>query len=157
MPYWSVARVQPKRESFAAGHLETRGFEVFLPKIETRRTVEPLLAGYLFVRIIDRWRLIETTFGVLCLIRVGDCPSRCPDFEIESLKARTDKTGLVRLPRPPAGRGFAKGEKIRILAGQFAHFDAIHTGFTAKARELVLINVLGAQREVGVPRHLIAQ
>ena len=52
------------------------GFEVFLPLVQTKRASTPLFPGYLFARIVDRWRSINTTFGVLCLVRVGDCPSK---------------------------------------------------------------------------------
>jgi hypothetical protein len=37
-PFWACARVQPLREAFAAEHLESRGFTVFLPKVELRHT-----------------------------------------------------------------------------------------------------------------------
>ena len=47
--FWAVARAQAQREAFAAEHLETRGFEVFLPLVETRRSVDVLLRGYCFV------------------------------------------------------------------------------------------------------------
>ena len=60
------------------------GFEVFLPLVQTKRASTPLFSGYLFCRIVDRWRSINTTFGVLCLVRVGDCPARCPDREIDA-------------------------------------------------------------------------
>jgi transcriptional antiterminator RfaH len=119
MSFWAVARVHPQRESFAAEHLEARGFEVFLPKIETERTVQPLFRGYAFVMVVDRWRAIERTFGVLCLIRWGDCPVRCPDAEIEALKARADKTGVIRLPAPAPQRVIRKGAKVKIISGPF--------------------------------------
>jgi transcription antitermination factor NusG len=70
-----------------------------------------------------------------------------------------DKLGVIRLPPAPAPRPhhvFKGGERVRILAGQFAHFDALHTGMSAKARERVLITILGSQREVTVASHLVA-
>ena len=99
--FWAVARAQAQREAFAAEHLETRGFEVFLPLVETRRSVDVLLRGYCFVRIIDRWRSVETTFGVLAFIRFGDTPAKVPDAEIAALRARVDSIGAIRLPPPP--------------------------------------------------------
>ena len=46
--------------------------------------------------------MVNRTLGVLCLVRVGDCPARCPDNEIERLKALIDGHGFVRLPEAPA-------------------------------------------------------
>jgi transcriptional antiterminator RfaH len=155
--YWACARVHPQREAFAAEHLEARGFEVFLPLVESRRTVAPLLRGYCFVLIVEQWRSIERTFGVLALIRFGEAPARCPNREIEALKAGADDKGIIRLPPPPPKaprRVFRKGEKVRVIAGGCT-FAAIHTGMSHRQRELVLINVLGATRQVEVARHLI--
>lgn len=45
---------------------------------------------------------------------------------------------------------------MKILAGPFASFDGIHSGMSARAREIVLINVLGAQRQVAVASHMVA-
>jgi hypothetical protein len=107
MPYWSVVRSLPRREAFAAERLRMDGgFEVFLPLVQTKRAFTPLFSGYFFCRIVDRWRSINSTLGVLCLVRVGDCPARCPDHEIASLKAMIDGHGYVRLPeaRGRAGR-----------------------------------------------------
>jgi transcriptional antiterminator RfaH len=111
MPFWACARVQPQREAFAAEHLEARGFQVFLPKIETKRTVAPLFRGYAFVMIADRWRAVETSFGVLALIKFGETPARVPDREIEALKAMIDGHGFVRLPD---GRGSVTKRQIAI-------------------------------------------
>src|ERR1700722_73607 len=77
--FWGVVRSLPKREAFAAERLRMDGgFEVFLPQIQTKRTSQPLFPSYLFARIVEQWRSINYTLGVLCLVRVGDCPARLP-------------------------------------------------------------------------------
>jgi transcription antitermination factor NusG len=159
MPFWSAVRSLPHREAYAAERLQgDHGFEVFLPLIQTQRASQPLFRSYLFCRIIEQWRVINSTFGVLCLVRVGDCPCRIPDHEIAALKARADASGIIRLPPPPppaSQRRFAKGEKVKIIAGQFSYFDAIHSRMRRGDLERVLINLLGSQREVMVARHLV--
>ena len=76
---WGVVRSLPQREKFAAERLrDDHGYEVFLPLVETKRASQPLFSGYFFVRIIDRWLVINRTFGVLCLVRVGDTPGQMP-------------------------------------------------------------------------------
>lgn len=115
-----------------------------------------MFRGYAFVVIVDRWRAIETTFGVLALVRFGDAPARCPDAEIEVLRARADPHGLTHLPPPPPKHVFRKGDRVKIVAGPFAGFKALHTGLSAKARERVLLDILGSRREVTVASHLVA-
>jgi transcription antitermination factor NusG len=158
-PFWAAVKSLPQRERFASEQLGLRGYETFLPLVATKRaSASPLFASYLFIRIVERWHAINTCFGVLALVRVGDCPCRIPDYEIEALQARADASGIIRLPPPPppkSQRRFAKGEQVRIIAGQFAHFDAIHSGMRRGELERVLINLLGAQREVSVARHLV--
>jgi hypothetical protein len=103
MPFWSVVRSLPKREAFAAERLRMdHGFEVFLPLVQTKRASTPLFPGYLFARVVERWRSINFCFGVIGIVRVGDCPSKMPDHEIEALKAMIDGHGYIRLPE---GRG----------------------------------------------------
>jgi transcriptional antiterminator RfaH len=155
---WSVARTQSQREAFAVDRLQERGFTVFAPKVETRRSVVYLFSNYLFVFIVDRWHAVDSTPGVLKLIRFGDCPARVPDAEIASLLGRVDKTGVIRLPPPPPAapkRVFAKGARVKIIAGPFQGLAAVHSGMTVRDRELILLSVLGSQRPVVIAANLI--
>ena len=154
-PYWACARTLSRQETATAMRLECAGFEVLAPKIELRRSVVPLFAGYIFIRVEAQSRAIASTIGILCLIRFGDTPARVPDAEIEALRRRADQHGLIRLPPAPPRRAWAKGDRVRIVAGQFASFNAIHSGMSARAREIVLVNILGGQRQAAVASHLV--
>jgi transcription antitermination factor NusG len=157
--FWGVVRSLPKREKFGAERLrEDHGYEVFLPLMQTKRASAPLFSGYFFIRIIDRWLLINRTFGVLCLVRVGDCPAHCPDREIEALKALIDGHGFIRLPDRPSKlrRVFEKGAAVKIVGGPFQGVTALHSGMSAAEKEILLIAMLGAPRRVAVPSHLVA-
>jgi transcriptional antiterminator RfaH len=155
--FWAVAKTQTQREAWAAAQLESRGFQTFLPKIETRKTIAPLFVGYCFVLVIEgHWLGIDRTFGVVGCVKFGLAPARCPEHEIEALRRRADPiTGIIRLPLAPPPRAFKRGDRVKIIAGQWASFDALHTGMTRKSRELVLIDVLGGRREVEVAPHLV--
>jgi transcription antitermination factor NusG len=144
MPFWSVVRSLPMKERFAASQLELRGFEIFLPLVATKRSSQPLFASYFFVRIVEQWRSINFCFGVLGLVRVGDCPSKMPDAEIENLKSMI-VGGFVRLPEappPPARRKIAIGAKVRITGGAFGGMSGLYAGQSTRERELVLLNLL---------------
>jgi transcriptional antiterminator RfaH len=157
--FWGVARSLPKREAFAAERLRMDGgFEVFLPLVQTKRASAPLFSGYFFCRIVDRWRSINSTLGVLCLVRVGDCPARCPDHEIDSLKAMIDGHGFVHLPEVPATpirRKIALGAKVKVTAGPFGGMSGLYQGQSTRDRERILLNLLGSQRPVLIAGNLI--
>jgi transcription antitermination factor NusG len=157
-PYWAVIRCVPNHDRLAAECVAQAGFEIFTPKIRTRldsrwRTV-PLFAGYLFVRIVDRWRILERTLGVLNVVKVGTTPSRCPDAAITELLDRADPDGVVRLARAGASVGrpsFAAGTKVMVTGGAFRGFSGLHSGQTAREREIILLEQLGGPRPVEVP------
>jgi transcriptional antiterminator RfaH len=157
--FWGVVRSLPKRESFAAERLRVdSGFEVFLPLVQTKRASAPLFSGYFFCRIVDRWRSINTTFGVLCLVRVGDCPARCPDREIEVLRSLIDGHGYIKLPEAPATpvrRQIAIGAKVKVTAGPFGGMSGLYAGQSTRERELILLNLLGSQRLVTIAANLV--
>ena len=156
--FWGVVRSLPKREAFAAERLRMdHGFEVFLPLVQTQRASQPLFNSYFFVRIVEQWRAISTCFGVLCLVRVGDCPSRMPDAEIEALKAMIDGHGYIRLPEgrgAPAGRKIAIGAKVKVTGGPFGGMSGLYAGQSTRERELILLNLLGGQRPVAIAANL---
>jgi transcription antitermination factor NusG len=159
MSFWGVCRSLPLKERFAASQLELRGYETFLPMVATKRASQPLFASYFFVRIIDRWLVINRTFGVLCLVRVGDSPARCPDHEIDNLKAMTDGHGFIHLPDKPSTsprRVFEKGAAVKIVGGPLQGVTALHSGLSAAEKEILLIAMLGASRRIAVPSHLVA-
>ena len=157
--YWAAVRSLPRREMFAAERLRMDGgFEVFLPLVQTKRASAPLFSGYLFVFIREQWRAINSTIGVLCLVRVGDRPARCPDHEIANLKALIDGHGFVRLPEKPSSPArhvFAKGAAVKIIGGPLQGVAALHSGMSAAEKEILLISMLGAARQVAVPAHLV--
>jgi transcriptional antiterminator RfaH len=132
--------------------------EVFLPLVQTKRASAPLFSGYFFVRIVDRWRSINSTFGVLGLVRTGDCPARCPDREIAALEAMIGGHGYIKLPEappPPVRRKIAIGARVRIASGPFGGMRGLYAGMSTKDREKILLNLLGSQRPVLVPANLV--
>jgi transcriptional antiterminator RfaH len=158
MSFWGVVRSLPQRERFAAEQLGLRGFETFLPLIQTKRASAPLFASYFFVLIVEQWRSINTCFGVLGLVRVGDCPSKMPDAEIEALKAMIDRAGYIRLPEgrgAPVRREIAIGSRVKITAGPFGGHLGLYQGQSTRDRELILLNLLGGQRPVSIAANLV--
>jgi transcription antitermination factor NusG len=117
-----------------------------------------LFAGYVFVRIEDRWRVIDWTLADLNLVKFGESPAKCPDAEVARLQAQTDQNGFVHLADPPAAprrKIIPAGTRVKIVAGPLAGLAAIHTGMSQHDRELVLMNVLGRETPVGIASGLV--
>jgi hypothetical protein len=157
MPFWAAVRSLPMKERWAAEQLGLRGFEVFLPLVQTRRAAEPLFRGYCSRGSSSSGGRSITLSACLRLSETGDCPARVPDQELERLKSMV-VGGYVRLPEAPAAparRTIAIGAKVRITAGPFGGMSGLYAGQSTRERELVLLNVLGSQRPVAIAASLV--
>jgi len=146
MAYWSVCQCETHREPVAAGFLEQAGFETYLPRIKEKSRIVPLFTGYLFVRIIDRWWTVNSTVGVIALLRSGDQPAQLRDQIVCEIKAK-EKNGIVKLPQPP---GLKVGDRVRIVRGSFADRLGIFDGMSSKDRSHILLELLGRQVRVEI-------
>ena len=162
--YWAVLSSAPGHDILAYEGVYRAGFEILTPKIRTRVNARwktnPLFGCYFFARIVDQWRVLERTVGVLSVVKAAGLPARCPDEEIATLMARSDADGIIRLnsrltPQAVVRRAFEPGGQVSIVDGPFHGFGGLHTGMSTRNRELVLINVLGRQTSVAVPAGLV--
>jgi transcriptional antiterminator RfaH len=161
---WYVVQTQVNAEAKAARNLVQQGFEVYLPKYLKRRsharTVEyvpaPLFPRYLFVRIdiaTQRWRSIQSTFGVSHLVSNGSDPAPVPRQVLSTLKGREDDGGYVQLEHRPK---FTLGERVRVLAGVFADNLGLFDGMADRERVAILLDLLGRKVRVSIEAGLIA-
>lgn len=161
---WYVVQTQVNAEAKAARNLVRQGFEIYLPRYLKRRSharkIEkipaPLFPRYLFVRIdmaTQRWRSIQSTFGVSRLVCNGPDPAPVAQRILGVLKAREDESGYVRLdPRPK----FALGEKVRVLAGVFAENLGLFDGLADRDRIAILLDLLGRKVRVSLEADMVA-
>jgi len=130
-------------------NLIRQGFDVYCPVYRKRRRhagkvgmiAAPLFPRYLFIAIdltFQRWRAVQSTFGVAQLVCHGDRPAPLDDAIIAELRSREDERGLIQ----PAST-FRSGERVRIVGGAFVdHFgmlDFVDDG----ERVAVLLDLLG--------------
>jgi len=152
---WYIVRTHAHAEAKAALNLERQGFSIYLPRYLKRRqharrveiVAAPLFPRYLFVAVditTQRWRSIQSTFGVAQLICNGDDPSAVSARVVDELRQREDQKGFVQL----AQRGFAKGEKVRVVQGVFAACLGLFEGMTDNERVTVLLDLLGQKVRV---------
>jgi transcriptional antiterminator RfaH len=161
---WYVVQTQVNGEAKAARNLLRQGFEVYLPRYLKRRRharkvdfiAKPLFPRYMFVAIdmaTQRWRSIQSTFGVSRLVTNGDDPAVVPEGVVHALRAREDDKGFVRLDNKPS---FAPGDKVQVLAGAFIDCAGLFSGLADHDRVSILLDMLGRKVRVLLDADMVA-
>jgi transcriptional antiterminator RfaH len=161
---WYVVLTQVNGEAKAAQNLRQQGYDIYLPRYLKRRrharkvdfTAKPLFPRYMFVAIdiaTQRWRSIQSTFGVSRLVCIGDVPAVVPDGVVSALKEREDTQGFVSMDVRPA---FALGDKVRVLAGAFMDNAGLFNGMADHDRVSILLDMLGRKVRVLLDADMVA-
>jgi transcriptional antiterminator RfaH len=117
----------------------------------TETIVRPLFPRYLFVAMDvarDRWRVVQSTFGVSSLVAVGSDPIPLPDGVVDEIRAREGERGLVKLGLPA---GVEPGSPVRLIDGAFTETRGVLERLADDRRVTVLLNLLGREVRVFVP------
>jgi transcription elongation factor/antiterminator RfaH len=158
---WYAVYCQPHRESAAASHLRNQDFAVFLPKREKMRrharkiekVRRPFFPGYLFISLDinrERWRSINSTVGVIRIVMQNDSPAPAPRGVVEGLLAACDKDQILRfIPN------LTVGQKVRVIDGPLADLIGELDQLTDTERVRVLLDILGGQTRVVLPREYL--
>ncbi|MFA6180434.1 MAG: transcription termination/antitermination NusG family protein [Candidatus Methylopumilus sp.] len=151
-------------EAKAARNLASQGFEIYVPRYLKRRSharrietvAAPLFPRYLFVRVdiaTQRWRSIQSTFGVSHLVANGPDPIPVQRDVLGLLKAREDENGFIKLDWRPK---FSLGEKVRVLAGVFADNFGLFDGSGDRDRVAILLDILGRKVRVSLDADIVS-
>jgi transcriptional antiterminator RfaH len=159
----SDARLVPGREALALHCLGLTGYETYLPRLRERRVshgrritvTPPLFPGYCFIWITLQWHSARWAPGVASIIRGGECPAKVPDTVIAEIRSR-EVDGLINLPKPLSAPGLRPGARVKILGGPFCGFVATLVGLRPQQRCEVLLQLLGSQQRVMLPKGDIA-
>ena len=125
-----------------------------------RLVTAPLYRTYFFADIDQGppWQAIRRQPGVIGLVMTGDAPSRCPESEIEKLKA-AEVNGVVQLAGPPplSVQKFAVGERVKIRYGALDGHEGVYAGEADKRRRAhVMVCLLGLQVMVKIAADALA-
>jgi transcriptional antiterminator RfaH len=145
MDSWYLIYSKPQQERVARENLERQGYRSYLPMIRNRRrrqgryvaVIEPMFPRYLFVHLndqTDNWGPIRSTIGVANLVRFGMQAARVPHSLIEMMESR-EEGGVQMLDLPE----FKAGDRVRIVEGVMAGYEAIFQAKTGKERVLLLL------------------
>jgi transcription antitermination factor NusG len=158
---WFVARVHPSRENSAQFNLERLGFRSFAPRVrrtvrharKSRTVLAPLFPGYIFLILDlsrDRWRAVNSTFGVASLIMGAEQPMPVPSGVVEALMV-SENSGLIRLDDD-----LAIGQKVRIVSGPFAEALCRLVHLDDRGRVRVLLELMGTEVTAQLDRARVA-
>ena len=161
---WYVVQTQVNCENKAAQNLIRQGFDVYLPRYLKRRrharkvdyAIKPLFPRYIFVAIdmaTQRWRSIQSTFGVSRLVTNGEDPATVPDGIVHALRQREDERGFIGIDTKPT---FTPGDKVRVLAGAFMDSAGFFNGIADRDRVSILLDMLGRQVRVLLDADMVA-
>ncbi len=159
---WYCVRTKPKTEKRTAALLRTEvGIDVFCPLVRFERArrsgrlwvTEAMFPGYLFARFcfVSQHRMLRATHGVTKVIGFSGEASVVPERVIAELReaVKDDETVVIET-------GVEVGEEVNMVAGPFRGVRALVTRvIPARQRVMVLLEVLGMEREVEVATHAI--
>jgi transcription antitermination factor NusG len=143
---WYALRVKPRSEKVVHTHLESKGYETFLPTYVSRNrwsdrvksVTLPLFPGYTFCRFDVNSRLpILVTPGVQFIVGVGRTPLAVDDDEIQTLRHAVNSGQPLR-PWP-----YVKvGERVEIERGPLQGLSGIILRIKNVDRLIVSVSLL---------------
>lgn len=155
---WFAVQCLARREKFAQKNLENQHYHTFLPFFwktvrharQTRNVQQALFPGYLFIQLDldrDRWRSVNSTFGVSRLIMSGDRPAVVPRRVVDGLIQHIDDKGAVRLDD-----GLKAGQKIKIVSGPMTDLIGELLSLDDNGRVRVLLDIMSGKIIVKLDR-----
>lgn len=162
---WHVAQTHPRLEFVARLRIADKGFPVFLPALEIRRSigrqaviaVEALFPTYIFIefdRTDSQWRALHHMRGVArVLCSSADIPSPVPVGFVERLKERANPDGVLIDERIPAVLTYAAGDQVYVHEGAFSGFSGtvIEDLDCPEGRISLLLRMFGRNNRIRVP------
>lgn len=152
---WYAIWVKRQKEDTVRAQLESKSFEVFLPRIPTikiwsdriKKANVLLFPGYLFVRIVPSWSafsILSYTSGVIKVLGLSNegC-THVPDYAIQSIKTLIDRQ--VEMQIVPFA---AVGDLVKVAKGPFS--GLVGTVVEKSGNHRLLISIHGIQQSLSV-------
>ncbi len=151
---WFVVRTLANQDRRAEQQLIQQAFVTYLPLVERsvrharkiRQVRAPLFPGYLFIELDlarDRWRCVNSTFGVSSLIMGGDQPMPVPCGVVEAIMALTRTDGLIDFTP-----NMQVGDKVEVISGALAGMFGTLARCDARGRVELLLEIMGQKVRV---------
>lgn len=143
---WYALKVRPRFERSVVSHLQSRGYDPFLPCYAVKRqwsdrvkSIElPLFPGYIFCQFDINARFpIVTTPGVSFVVGIGRVPEPIAQTEIDSIRS-VIASGLHYEPYPY----LTLGQLVQVERGALTGLVGLITDLKSGSRLIISINLL---------------
>jgi len=159
--YWFVIHTKPRSEKRVKTHFEGMEIETLLPLCEDYRSLKgrihrvthPFFPNYLFARLdLERhYYKVKWTRGVNRILGIGNKPVPVPELIIQTLKERMPSDDTVKLLDD-----LKEGDPVQITSGPLKDFIGVfQKGLSSNRRVKILLNLIGVEVPVQIPRHQI--
>lgn len=152
---WLIVQTKSNCENKASLNLKRQGYGVFFPKFKKKMSkfnkliniVKPLFPNYIFVSINSHQNLskIKNTYGVLKILKFGDCVHFLHSDVVENIKRRCDINGFAI-----DYKKYVKGEKVKFFKNNQISLDAVFEEQIDQKRSIVFINFLNQKVRASV-------
>lgn len=129
--YWYALRTKPRKEQAVYRLLQEQEVEVFFPSVRVKpinpraSRIRPYFPGYLFLHsdlnIVGK-SAYSWLPGVQSLVSFGGEPATVPDNLIVELQ---HQLATLAEQEKQSTTGFQRGDRVRIVSGLFAGYEAI--------------------------------
>ena len=155
---WYVVLTKARSEETAQIHLNTKGIEVFYPKLmlpvsKPGRHIVSLFPNYLFARfdVSSEYYQVVWCRGVKRLVSFGGTPAAVENSVVDFMRERADALGLI-----VARSNLQVGDEVQIARGPFKGLvGIIQEPPDTRSRVRVLMAILSRHVQVEVPADYI--
>ncbi len=157
---WTVLLTAPQREFKVRDDLTYGGVRAIVPVEfrlgkgrQPRALKRPILPGYVFACIIDRWSILHQIDGLRSrpILTIEGRPVVVSPAEIQA--AAELSRPLAALERGPTR--LRPGQRIAIKRGHLATLDGLVTRITASGKPVAVVEMLGKAHEVVVTEDML--
>ncbi len=153
MTQWLLLHSKAFKEEFLWREITARQVECYFPRLHVipvnprSRKIVPYFPGYLFVKLepaspeVNALRWLPGATG---WVHFGDQVATVPDTVINGIRRHVDE---LNAEQARGADRFAKGQRLEILGGPFAGYEAIFdTRLSGRDRVRILIKLVHAQQ-----------
>lgn len=156
MAAWYALRTRSNFEFSVRDSLRDQGIAEFVPVYEERtrwsdrerRTIRPLLTGYVLARFdLEKRIRVLNTRGVVEILSIDRNPVPIPEEEIAELRRIAESPSLIS-PCPHV----AAGERVRVERGPFEGIEGIVVAVKGERILTIPVDILGRSVAVQIDR-----
>ena len=147
MNKWYLIKTKTSKENVAIKNLENQGYNIYCPFCVINKKKYTLFPGYLFINLDnhkDNWSPINSTRGVINLVKFGNNFAEVPDSVIAFIRSNEylTKEKIKKLDR------IKYGDKVQIADGIFKNCIAIFKSYKPDERITLLLTIMGQQQAI---------